>query len=615
MKKSIFPGIIIALLQTLPAGAEPIDSLHIAGSENLTNRYTVNLKDIRLQSAQSELGIRAARATNGRALGIQLLVTPGSIYALQGTDTVAIADGLEDGLAPHDYTLVRNSSMVQVYRDKVLFAKVQERLQPGEGGVTLFHANRIADNYTTEILPDKLAEPLEEENETAIGNMLPAECENLIDDPYCNRGFTREGLNATDRTFYTQQAIYTGWGPNALIDTAAYSGKYCIRMDGQAVYPDQGASLDVNLAFESNTPYYIRAMVKSEGYTGKLAMDHCNSYLRITDTGGEWKQIEGVLTPSQTSNLLYLNNADYSSNGTLWLDNLEVYKGLKSTGAVGTKTEIPYIMLQANTQWAPTRVTNVYMLGFTDNGTTYSRINTTKVHMKGGSRLKKTIKGSQLYALHFPGPLAGINVTGYYDGISYTEAELEYGVDYILQRYDYPRFSYVSSAKEQTAGNYLIQFVDNMDGADVTLTFGTHQPVSATDKPYYMVGNATGTDYMPAGRFYKFDETEQRFLLTQAQTIKPFEAYIATEATVPVSSITPNGIETSIQRVFGTNGTKISLSSCTNGIRAYAAAGTVLNIYSLKGNRVKQVTLQPGENLIPLQRGFYLAGTQKIIVR
>lgn len=615
MKKNILWGATVALLQGLPAWAETADSLHVAGSENLTSKYTVTLKDIRLLTADSELTVRTARASGERALGIGLLITPRTIYALQGTDTTAIADGLTDGQESHDYTVVRNNSLVQIYRDKVLFAKVQEKIQPGKGGVTLLNAAQIADTYTTDILADKIAEPQEEENETAIGNMLPASCGNMINDPYCNRGFTRQGLNASERTFYTQQAIYTGWGPDAYMDSLAYSGKHCIRLEGQAVYPDQGASLDVNLTFESNTPYYIRAMVKSEGYTGKLGMENCNSYLRITDTRGEWKQIEGVLTPEKASALLYVNNAGYTSNGTLWIDNLEVYKGMKTISAVGLKTDVSYIMLPANTLWAPSRLTNVYMLGFTDNGTSYSRIDTTQVRMQGGSRLKKIIKGSQLYAMHFPGDLSGITVTGRYDGVSYTETNLEYGVDYLLQRYDYPRFNYVSGNEELTAGNYLIQFVDNMDGSDVTLTFGTHRPAPSTDKPYYMAGNASGTDYTPDGRFYKFDETEQRFILTQAQNIKPFEAYIVTDATVPVGSITPNGIATAVQRVFGSDGARISVQSCASGLRAYASASTVLPIYSIKGNLVKQVTLQAGENFIPLQRGFYLAGKNKIIVR
>lgn len=618
MKKYLYIGIagMINLCTVSPVCAEATDSLHIAGSESLGTQYTISLKGIRFKAEDKELGLRVSRSYNEKSMGINLIIRPTEVLALVGTDTTVIAQGWEDGQQAHDYTVVRNNSMVQVFRDKILFAKVSEKLLPYAGAVTLFHTGNIEDTYTTDIIPDRTEAPVEAENETAITQMLPEACNNLITDPYCNRGFTRKGLNASERTFYTQQAIYNGWGQDAYMDTDAYSGKYCIRLNGQGTYPDKGASLEVSLNCESGTPYYIRAMIKSDGYTGKLALDKANNFIRITDTQGKWKQVEGILTPAQASSLLSVSSDEDCSNGTLWIDNIEVYKGWKSTGSIGLRTEVSYVMLAAGTTWAPTRETNVYMLGFTDNGTSCSLIDTTKVHMRGGSRLKKRIAGSQLYSMYFPGDLSGINMTGYFDGVSYADTELEYGVDYVLQRYEYPRFHYINPTEDLTKGCYLIQFVDNMDGADVTLTFSATTPATtSTDKPYYTVGNPYGTYYTPKGRFYKFDEKEQRFLLTENQSLKPFEAYIATDATVPVTSITPNGIETGVQRVFGTDGSKISIRTSQNSLIAYASEPTTLPVYSVNGHLIKTVSLRQGENTIPLQRGFYLAGKKKVVVK
>lgn len=595
--------------------AESVDSLKVVDSESLLSKYTVALNGVKLNAEDGEFGFRVSRTLSNKSMGLHLVLRANELLAVSGTDTTVVGAGWDDGLEAHDYTLVRSSSLVQVYRDKVLFGKLQEKVFPTTGSVTLFNTASIEDTYAVVITTGSTLEPDETEEETNLAGMLPSSCGNLITDPYCNRGFMRAGLNAGDRAFYSQQAIYTGWGPEAYIDHDAYSGKNCIRLEGQAVYPDKGASLEVALNMEANTPYYIRVMVKSDGYVGKVGIENCSGSLHITDTGGEWKQLEGVLTPTQASSLLYVNNADYENNGTLWIDNLEVYKGMKSTALIGLKTEVPYVMLAANATWAPSRVTNVYMLGFTDDGTNCSRIDTAMVQMKGGSQLKKTVKGSQWYAVHFPGDLSGMNVTGYFDGVNHIGTDLEHGVDYVLQRYDYPRFEYVAREDVVAGGSYLIQFVDNMDGTDVTMTFGARVSEQPSNKPYYAVGNASGTDEKPAGRFYKFDEAEQRFVLTSNRTVKPFEAYIVTDATVPVGSITPNGVGTGIHRVYGTDGAKVSVRSCDNGTVACTSVPTTLAIYSIKGVLVKNVTLQPGDNTISLQRGFYLAGKSKIIVK
>ena len=610
-------GMFVALISvSIPSWAEEGDSLFIDKTQRLGTKYTVTLKPVKLVSDTKEFKVTTSRLYNERYMGVQMIVRPRAILATNFKDTIMVAERMDDGMSAHEYTIVRSSMTVQIYRDKVLLGKIQERLIPHGKGITLYNLSTINQDYNVLIDTLNATVPDEIMNEKNISNMLPSSCKNLIEDPYCNRGFTCTGLNAEDRTFYSQNAIYTGWGPNAHIDlNEKYSGRSSIRLQGQAVYPNKGASLDVAINFAAATPYYIRAMVKSNGYEGKIGISNCNNYIHLTDTKGEWKQIEGVLTPTSASNLLYINNEDFNNNGTLWIDNVEVYEALKSPSSIGLRTEIPYVMLDANYTWNPTKEINVYMLGFTDNGATYSQINPEKVHMLRGSRLKKKIKGSQLYAVYFPGELQGMCVTGYYDGFNHTEEALLPGVDYILQEYVYPRFNYVDTDQPIKAGGYLVQFVDNMDGCNITMTFNEHQLQGETELPYFMSGNTSGANFAPANRFYRFNETTQCFHLTSGEAVKPFEAYIATDATVPVQKIVPNGISTGIKRLYANNGARISVCPTENGIIIYASEESFIDIYTTNGRMYKKIMLKKGQNTTTLPKGIYLVGQQKVIVK
>lgn len=616
MIRKLVAGVLFSVLAGVPVrGEEAVDSLLVENGENLSTRYSVVLNRVQLPSADGEWAVRATRTSGSRSVGLQLIVRADEMVAVAGTDTTIVARCLPDGLEPHDYALLRSGVQIQVYRDGILFGKVQEKFFSVPGSVTLFQPGQMGEESAVTLYTDSLITLNEQDKETAIDHMLPSACGNLITDPYANKGFTQSGLNAGERIFYTQQAIYTGWGPSATIDGDAYSGARCIRIDGQAVYPDRGASVDVAVSLTANTPYYIRAMVKSDGYVGKIGISNCDNFISITDTGGEWRQVEGVLTPTAASALLYINNADFENSGTLWVDNIELYKGYTSTSAVGLKTEVPYVGLPAGTEWAPSRLTNVYMLGFTDNGTTCSTIDTTKVVMKGGSSLTRPVKGSQWYSLCFPGELRSATVNGYFDGVSHVGTPLEYGVDYVMQRYDHPRFVYVGKEEARQAGSYLVQFVDNMDGTNVTFTFGTRETVTPSAKPYYSVGNTTGTNGAPEGRFYRFDEDKQCYLLTSGSSVKPFEAYIVTDATVPVDRIVPNGVANGLQRVYGENGARVSVSPCAGGLTAYAAEPTDLSIYAVSGMCVRTVSLRAGRTFISLPKGLYVAGGRKLPVR
>ena len=95
-------------------------------------------------------------------------------------------------------------------------------------------------------------------------------------------------------------------------------------------------------------------MVKSNGYEGKIGIEGENAYLHITDTKGEWKQIEGLLIPSSNRTNLYVNNSDFVNNGTLLIDNFEVYEGYSNT-SIGLKSSVPAVSVPAGSVWSPNR--------------------------------------------------------------------------------------------------------------------------------------------------------------------------------------------------------------------------------------------------------------------
>lgn len=597
------------------ARAQVRDSVLLDNSAELGNKFTLEIKNVRFDTPETSLKIVIRHSYNAQPVGCDLLISPTRISGSSSVTTALLADDLFATQVPHTYTVTSNNIQLSVYRDNVLLGKIYEGSTNDAAGISLVH-DRTAVAYETAVTPLEVIEPVESDLETHIENMLPSSCPNLIADPYCNRGFTRTGENAGERVFFSQQAIYSGWGSEAGIDNEqAWSGANSLRISGQAIRPSRGASVEVGIKFEANTPYFIRAMVKSDGYEGKIGIQSCKSYIHIRDTKGEWKQVEGVITPVEASELLYINNADFDNSGTVWIDNLEVYKGYTSTASIGVRKEVPYVALAAGEHWSPTRATNVYMLGFTDEGEKYSTIDPKRVTLKGGARLTRNVSGSQMYALSFPGPLCNAHVSGWFDGVKHEEEPLYPGVDFVLQRYEYPRFQYVDG-EDIPAGCYIIQFVDNLDGQKVTMTFGT--PPASTDEtssPYRFTGNNTGTDYAPEGTFLKFSEERMKFERTRAESVRPFEAYIATTADAPVSQIVPNGtLTTGLSRIEAADGTRVNVQGCRDGIVAHAAQPCRLSVYTLDGRMCCRQELQAGRNLIRIPAGLYIAGGKKIIV-
>ena len=616
MKKNIIVS-LLALGYLCPnAIAQDKDSILLMGSENLDKKYTVEIKKVQLANEAAEFKIRIARPYNNKNYGIELILQKNKILGCSGSDTIIIAADLPDGMKPHDYTIVRTGLIaLQVFRDQVLLGKVSEKSIAQQAGVVLLKTLSVEEGLEANVVSSTESFiPDESILENQINLMLPSSCKNLAGDPYCNKGFTQSGLHAESRTFYSQEAVYSGWGASAYMDTEnAYSGKYCIRLEGRSVYPDKGASLEQEIKLESGKTYYIKAMVKSDGYEGRIGIQHCDNYIRITDTANEWRQIEGVFTLSKNAEIIYVNNADYDNNGTLWIDNFEVYEGFSNTGSIGLKTEVPYVNMKAEELWSPKNKTNVYMLGFTDNGSTYSQVDTSKVVLKGGTALNKKVVGSQLYALYFPGDLAGMTVSGYFDGYTHNTDPLLHGVDYVLQRYEAPWFNYLNENEAIPAGCYLVQFVDNLDGQQVSMTFGKTKEQHRGKEEYQLMGNPLPQDFVPKGKFLKFDESHQKFVLTENEKIKPFEAYIATHAISPVQQVVPNGT-TGIHRTYANDGTKLSVRLAKGGAIVCAEKSCTINVYAFNGHLLKTQTLTVGNNTLVLKPGLYLIGKQKVLI-
>lgn len=616
--QTIISSILACTLSSVCPVYAQQDSVFVENSGELdAKNYTVTLKNIKLKDAGQNFILNVRRPNGENSTGISLAITSDSITAGNGISKVVLARYLTDGLDSHDYAICRNNNLnLEIYRDNILIGKIMEGYQNNIPGV-IFYPSALNEGYDISILPAECRKPDEKAAESHIDQMISDTYTNMISDPYFNKGFTFDGQDTESRDgFYTNQAIYGGWGSEACLDTEnAYSGKYCVRLEGQALQGTSGASLQVDLKLTKNTPYLVRAMVKSDGYEGKIGFDKNPDCILISDTYNEWKQIEGIVTPTADATCLYINNADFDNDGILWIDNLEVYEGYASTSDVkSNQTAVPFVQMKAAETWSPRRETSVYILGFTDDGETCSTINTDMVKEQGGRMLCKTVKGSALYPVHFSGDLAAVKVNGYYDGFSHTYENLVHGLDYVLMRYDYPQFHYLETGSPVPAGNYLIQFVDNLDGQNVMMYFNKTQEQQPSSDKYRLVGNPHATNFTPDGQFLRFDEDSQRFLLTKNESLRPFEAYIATDESMPVDVIVPNPVVTCIKGTYAENGSRISVRNTAGGIVIYAQNECMVTIYSMDGKIVTMADRHEGENTIGLKKGLYIVGKQKIAV-
>ena len=211
-----------------------------------------------------------------------------------------------------------------------------------------------------------------------------------------------------------------------------------------------------------------------------------------------------------------------------------------------------------------------------------------------GSKKIESVNSTQLYPLFFPGYLSSIKATGKVDFKDYKDQDLVYGLDYVVMRYDYPRFSYVELGEEETlqCGCYLTE-----------------------ECPYVLAGNTSLTRQTVDGYFLRYNPESLRFELKKNEQVNGLEAYIATNSTYPVNQIAVGPIPSALKRVYADDGTSLSVKPTNGGAVIHSASDTSLPIYNASGQLVKIASLDKGANTIDLPRGLYVAGGVKFSVR
>lgn len=605
----IFVLTLISLLAqsyAVSAYSQYRDSLVVAKAEQvtMTSMYTVSLNDVKLKDKNGAVMLKIRTASSARGGNIE--IGADKIIFDNGSSRYIVADGLVDGLSSHDYRIVKLGNL-KFYMDGVEVAIVMDASYGDETPiVALYGTENLNDGYSVNIDSQvKSIVPDMRDYETNIGNMLD-EFQNISEDPYCGKGFIVADENDNTGMFTTSNAVFEATG-DVCFDENSFSGNYSIRMEGA------DATLLQNIDLSANKIYVVRAMVKSDDFKGKIGIDGESEYITIGTTDGQWKQVEGVFATNSKRTKLFVCGDDYASNGVLWIDNIEVYESDGNSSSALADTVLCK-MVGAGDTWSPNSLVSVYMLGMTDDGNKYSSIDTSKVKVYGSSFLTKKVKGSQMYSMAFPGNLRCMTATGEKDGRIYQDEPLIQGIDYVLQTFDYPYFKYISTGDSVCAGCYLIQFVDNLDGMNVRFFFDSSIDNNKSSSDYFMEGNRGYADTVPEGLFYKFNESNQRFELTSGTVVKPYEAYISTSAQNPVKYFTPDG-STGIQLLNGTDGAGLSIMPIDGGVEITSAQEGCVDIFNIYGMKVGSARLKCGTSKLNLDKGIYIIGEKKVVVK
>lgn len=618
--------LLAGILLLLPSvgTAQKADTLRIT-SDTLTNHYTVSLADHLQQRGASPVCVALFCQYGQKARGARIYLSEEQVYCMKNeTDTVwLLRNSLPNPCRTTTWTFVRNTTL-RIYRSGICIGTVpetttdepdiwisgeKERLEAFGEGITVVS--------TTEALT-----PQEADTESRIDDMLDRSYEkfkNLAPDPFCNHGLLSDDAKA----YATADASITADASvRCTYHEEGYS-QYGLRISGEPDDPAQPV-LSMPVSFTAGTPYLIRVMARSKGYTARLAIGKENNYATLHDTDGKWSTFECVFTPSTDRTTLELTCEKALPDATLDLDNWEVYACLPSTSKVLSSTAVTGVQLTSGQPWTPRQKVWAYWLGFADNGNGCSSIDTTLVEVAGLTTLSMPVEGSRMYPLAFPGPLVGMHADGTYDMASHTREQLLPGVDYLLQRYQSPRFEFVDDNEWPEAGCYMVQFVDNLDGTRVTMNFGHCTAIAdgvwtaGTERleqdGYAFVGNPAFAPYMPEGKYLRYDAKRQLFVLTRGEELQPFEAYIATSLAAPVSIIS-TGYDTRLTRVNADDGCRIGLSTTRGNLTLTASADADTRIYTPAGIEVAHVALQQGTpTTLTLPSGLYIVGRTKICI-
>lgn len=617
--KILFFSAVLAFPCAHTAEAIDNDTLFIS-PDTLGNSFTLELSNAQLISETDSFTILIRRTSSSSDR--KTYITFFSDRVVSNGET--IARNLKDGNEMHNYRLARRGTHINIYRNNALFASTPNE-ETGEIPYSTSHSalpyeysiigiTHLAEGFSADTLSSTtFTAPDEQLAETNIQNMLGGT--NLVTDPYLNSGFTGTGLNASNRSFITNESLLGGWGTEAEAVSESYSGPYAIKLSGQAFNNGSattGASLEIPAQLSANTNYLVRAMVKTDGYEGGIYCGTADSYIHIPDTKGEWKQIEGILTPTGALTALTIDNEDYENDGTLYIDNVEAYAEVSFTRLA---SYLPYASLPEGriSRYSYSGAT-AYMLEFILNGENSSQLDTTNLNYLGAARLTRAVEGSTLYPMYFPGEMKGVQITGSYDGYSFTNLTATMGLDYIIYRQNDGVFETFPIDEVVPAGCYLVQFVDNLADANVSIMTGRKETLETPQGNYNFVGNDTYQLYTPEGQFLRYDAQSGCFRLTEGESLEPFEAYIAPSVTNPVSVYYPSLTATGLQDISSGPESRMSVYSTQGGIVIYATQNGEIPIYRIDGTLVNTFSITEGENFCPLNVGIYIVKDKKVIV-
>ena len=623
MKKYSF-NIFIFLLMTgsiLPLSAQ--EETKVITKDTLGNKFTLAVFD-HTQERTQPVTVKICFRYGSQARQATILLSEDAASYVYDNDTIMLMrNSMPNYCRTTTWTLVRNSSL-RLYQEGVLLGTVKEETLKEDvhyGFYITGSPDRVSKFDGSIISLDDAITPKEEipggDKGTALINHSD-KLKNLAPDPCCNYGL----ISSLPSVYTTANAAFRA-ASSVISTTEAFSGHSAILCEDGA--EDGEIVLSQNITFASGTPYLIRFMARSDGYRARLFIEGENNWLDIPDTDDKWTLMECVFTPVSSRTKLSLKHISSETGASLILDDWEVYAALSATSKVGANTYVSGVQLSTGQKWVPTHEVEAHWVGFRNSSTQCATIDTALVKVTGLTSLTLPVKGSALYALAFPGALNGMHVTGTYDMASHNNEQLINGIDYLLQRYDYPRFEFIEPTKEDSsparisAGCYIVQFVDNLEGTNVTLNFASINKEAFTmldtSSDYSFVGNPVFNKYTPDGKFLRFNPQKNQFELTRDEELNPFEAYIATTSSAPVATIS-TGYDTRIKQLQTPDGGRLGISLSRGSVTLRATTDTNIQIINLTGQQICHLILQPGiPTTVSLPTGFYLIGQSKVFIQ
>ncbi len=153
----------------------------------------------------------------------------------------------------------------------------------------------------------------------------------MFEDGNCYEPLFNYRPNLVPNPTCDNRSLFGGWGDVSVVyGFEAYCGASAIKL-----YDANGsgctAALDIpNFAWQPNTTYKVRAMVKTEnGSIGVLASGADPNFGYAFDSKGEWVELDTIFTTgANTANGFFsFNTCDFGSNATTtFVDNYEIYQ-------------------------------------------------------------------------------------------------------------------------------------------------------------------------------------------------------------------------------------------------------------------------------------------------